>query len=300
MEVSYSNGEPTNSKSTDIYSQSADAFDYIGEAWQYKMRKEKAEEESKHPYWLNLDLDVTHSAVREITRAEATRIIEEYEWLGCMPSISSYYYGIFFTDTVTGDEICGGAVVYGTEYSENTGVWDKYGYTGKILLLARGVCLHWTKKNTNSHLIMESMKLLPPQYEVITCTVDNLAGEVGTIYQACNFDYVGVMRKTKERTGCVIDGKLYGSRSLRAKFGTQDKEKILAMCPTAKFIKQKSKGRYFYFRGSKKTRRANRQSIQHLIKPYPKRDVSAEIEEYMQFKRRTNAPAFEQTMIEGW
>lgn len=245
--------------------------DEIGEAWQYKVRKAKAVEEKNNPYWETLDLSVKNSIVRPVDVATAKRIIEEYEWLGCMPAIVTHCFGIFFRDTVTGEEVIGGVTVFGKEYAENTGVWDKYGFTGKILLLARGVCLHWTLKNTNSHLIIESIKQLPPQYEVITCTTDNLAGEVGTIYQACNFDYVGAMRKGKERMGCIIDGKLYGSRSLRAKFGHSRKQDILAQFPDAKFIKQKSKDRYFYFRGDKRTRKKNRKAIEHLIKPYPKR-----------------------------
>lgn len=44
------------------------------------------------------------------------------------------------------------------------------------------------------------------------------------------------------------------------------------MNPEAKFIKQKSKGRYFYFRGDRKTRKANFRQIEHLVKPYPKRE----------------------------
>lgn len=121
--------------------------------------------------------------------------------------------------------------------------------------------------------------------EIITCTVDHLAGEVGTIYQACNFDYVGAMRKGKERIGCVIDGKLYGSRSLRAKFGHSRKAEILQLCPTAKFIKQKAKDRYFYFRGDKRTRKKNRNAIKHLIKPYPKRSaINFTYNEYEQLK----------------
>ena len=259
----------------DIYSCSAEQFSEVGEAWQYKVRKAKAIEEAAHPYWQNLDLSIENSEVRPVSYMDAKKIIDEYEWLGCMPAISIYQYGIFFKDIVTGAEVIGGVVVFGKEYAENTGVWDKYGYTNKLLLLARGVCLHWTKKNTNSHLIMEAIKQLPPQYEVITCTVDGLAGEVGTIYQACNFDYVGVMRKGKERVGCVIDGKLYGSRSLRAKFGTQRQEEILKRFPDAKFIKQKSKERYFYFRGDKRTRKRNRAAIASMIKPYPKRSALA-------------------------
>jgi hypothetical protein len=243
----------------------------IGEAWQYEMRKKYAKQEAVFPYWQDYDLRVSVSVVREISFTQAKEIIEKYEWLGCMPVCVRHCYGLFFPHKTNGSWLLGGVTVFSQEYAENQGVWDKYGYTGKIILLARGVNLHFCPKNANSHLIMESIKLLPAQYEVVTCTIDNLAGEVGTIYQACNFYYVGSMRKGKERVGCVIDGHLYGSRALRNKFGTQRKDEILRLYPEAQFVTQKSKDRYFYFRGCKKVRKENRQAIQGLIKPYPKR-----------------------------
>lgn len=243
----------------------------IGQAWQYRVRQKYAQEESKDPYWEGFDISIKSSIVKEISYNDAKQVIDRYEWLGCMPVCVKHCFGIFFPHKTEMKWLLGGVTVFSSEYAENTGVWDKYGFGGKIILLARGVCVHFCPKNTNSHLIMESIKKLPTQYEVITCTVDNLAGEVGTIYQSCNFIYVGAMRKNKTRTGCVINGKLYGSRTLRQMFGTQDKQKILEIHPNAKFIKQKSKGRYFYFRCNKKAKRQYMKAIEHLIKPYPKR-----------------------------
>lgn len=237
-------------------------------AWQYLKRVEKAETENN--YWSELNLSLKDAVVKPVERSLAKQIIEEYEWLGCMPAITQYYYGIFF------DNVCGGVVVFGTEYSENTGVWDKYGYTGKMILLSRGVCLHWTPKNTNSMLIMKAIDMLPAKYEIVTATIDQLAGEYGTIYQACNFYYVGSMRekngKENPRLGVLLDGKLYGSRSIKAKFGTRSKVKIMEEYPDAKIVMQKSKGRYFYFRGNKTVKKQHYKAILHLIKPYPKRD----------------------------
>ena len=241
----------------------------IGEAWQYKLRKLYAEAEKEDPYWTDYTLEIEKSVVREITYGEAQEIINRYEWLGCMPVCVKHCFGLFFPHKNKKDWLLGGVTVFSSEYAENTGVWDKYGFGGKIILLARGVCVHFCPKNTNSHLVMESIKLLPKQYEVITCTVDNLAGEVGTIYQSCNFIYVGAMRKNKKRTGCIINGKLYGTRTLRQMFGTQDKAKIMKLHPEAKFVEQKSKARYFYFRRKK---RIHRRAIEHLIKPYPRRE----------------------------
>lgn len=248
----------------------------IGEAWQYKMRKAYAEEEAVFPYWRDYDLSIANSVVKEVDYLTAKQVIDKYEWLGCMPVGVKHCYGLYFPHKKGDGWLLGGVTVFSQEYAENIGVWDKYGYTGKIILLARGVNLHFCPKNANSHLIMESIKLLPQQYEVVTCTVDALAGEIGTIYQSCNFIYVGVMRKGKERTGCLIDGKLYGSRALRQKYGTQTQDVILSIHPNAKFVKQKSKGRYFYFRGDRKTRKQNCNQIKALIKPYPKREEANE------------------------
>jgi len=232
-------------------------------AWQYLMRKQKAEEEAKNPYWLNLNLSLKDAVVKPIDRSLAKKIIEEYEWLGCMPAISKFQFGIFF------DDVCGGVVVFGTEYIENRGVWDKYGFTGKIILLSRGVCLHWTPKNTNSKLVMGAIKQLPEEYEIVTALVDRKAGEFGTIYQACNFYYVGVMRKSKKRNAFIIDNKLVNSRSLRAKYGTSNPKVIQELVPDAKYVPQYSKERYFLFR---KNKEQHLKAIEHLLKPYPKRN----------------------------
>jgi hypothetical protein len=251
----------------------------IGTAHQKIIRDKRAVTDLQNlfgNYWKDLDLDLNKAVVREIDLASASKIIVEYEWLGCMPAVNFYSYGIFFND------ICGGVVVFGQEYTENLGVWDKYDYTGKIILLSRGVCLHWTPINTNSKLIMAAIKLLPEKYKIVTCTTDHLAGEIGTIYQACNFYYVGSMRENNpnvngrkmDREGFMIKGKLYGSRAIRQKVGSQKMEDILKMFPDAVKIPQNSKHRYFYFRGNKREVFYYKSKINDLLLPYPKRLVA--------------------------
>lgn len=254
----------------------------VGTAHQKIIRDAKAETD-KHKmfgdYWSNLDLDLKHAVVKPITISAASKIITEYEWLGCMAAVNFYAFGIYFED------YCGGVVVFGQEYTENLGVWDKYDYTGKILLLNRGVCLHWAPINTNSKLIMSAIKMLPDKYKVITATTDHLAGEIGTIYQACNFVYVGSMRESNPNVKCrsadreawIIHGKLYGSRNIRQKIGSQKKEDILRVYPDAVKVKQNSKHRYFLFTGSKKEQSYHKSKIEHLIRPYPKRQQLEEL-----------------------
>lgn len=249
----------------------------IGIAHQKIIREEKAITDKKElfgAYWDNIDKDLSKTVVRPINMITAKAMVEEYEWLGCMPAVSWFCYGIYFGD------YCGGVVVFGAEYIENLGRWDKYDYTGKIILLSRGVCLHWTPINTNSKLIMTAIKMLPEKYKIVTATTDHLAGEIGTIYQACNFYYVGSMRdanpnipnsKNGDRDGWIIDGKLYGARALRLKFGTTKIEDLNERCRNVKKVKQNSKHRYFLFRGSKSEQKYHKQKIEHLIKEYPKR-----------------------------
>jgi len=248
----------------------------VGIAHQKIIRDKKAITDKNNlfgNYWKNINKDLKKAIVKPIDLKSASKMVIEYEWLGCMPAVNFYAFGIYF------DNICGGVVVFGQEYTENLGVWDKYDYTGKIILLSRGVCLHWTPINTNSKLIMSSIKMLPKKYKIITATTDHLAGEIGTIYQACNFIYVGSMRESNpnvkskklDREAWLINGKLIGSRNIRQKLGTQKMSEILKYYPDAKKVKQNSKHRYFYFTGSKKEKKYYLKQIKHLIKTYPKR-----------------------------
>jgi len=123
------------------------------------------------------------------------------------------------------------------------------------------------------------MDLLPKKYEVVTATTDHAAGEIGTIYQACGFSYVGSMRDSNinvksgvlDRDGWLINGKIWSARSIRARCGSTKTEDIKKHFPTVEKIPQHAKHRYFAFRGSKGAKRLNLKAISHLIKPYPKR-----------------------------
>jgi hypothetical protein len=99
--------------------------------------------------------DIGTAQVRAISTKQAAAIIEQYEYLGTMPAAIRHCFGIFF------DGELGGAVIYGDEYGENLGVWDKYGYSGKIIALLRGACVHWAHPHAASKLIRGSMGLLP-------------------------------------------------------------------------------------------------------------------------------------------
>lgn len=246
-------------------------------AHQYRIRVEKSKTEI-----LDFDkelLSIKNTEIRLINKTIAKNIIVEYEWLGTIPHQTSYHFGIYFK--IQDKEYLGGVLIFSQDYAQNTGVWDKYGFEDKLLLLSRGVCLWWTPKNTASYFISKACKWIKDntKYRIITATVDPMAGEIGTIYQSLNWYYVGLMtgnyvnNKETKRFSVLINGKLRYSRSIRKEFGNMRKETILAKYPDAIFIDQYRKRRYFYFIDDKKMNRFYLSKIKHLILPYPKRDV---------------------------
>jgi hypothetical protein len=215
-------------------------------------------------WWQGIDIDIAKADIREVSYETAKAIIEKYEWLGTMPAVSRFYYGIFFGGC------CGGVVVYGDEYAENLGVWDKYDFTGRIIALLRGACVHWAHPHSASKLIRESMKLLPAKYKVITATTDSTAGEVGTIYQACGFAYVGTMSAGGKRASVnTKSGKAMSGRQAGRIYGTRGHDALTALGVDNDAVPRK--GRYFGFRGSRSEIKQMEKAISHLVKPYPKR-----------------------------
>lgn len=214
---------------------------------------------------------VAAAEVREITRGEAAAIISQFE---PMPAVVRHCYGIFF------DGELGGAVVYGDDYAENWGVWDRYGFSGRIIALLRGACLHWAPPHAASKLIRRSMRLLPARYKVVTATADFALGEVGTVYQAAGFHYVGQMH---QRDRLLVSYR--GKRMAREVLGASTIRALKALgIRGLKVERIPRRARYFAFRGSARERRELRDAIAHLVKPYPKRPPPAP--EYRPLKAR--------------
>ncbi len=258
----------------------------VGKAWQRLVREKRAIEDADANlfgrWWEGVDIDIKKAIVKEIDIATARVIIETYEWMKCMPAVVWHCFGIYF------DGHLGGVVCYGPEYSENLGKiaretgkagadWSRYGFEGKMILLSRGACTHWAHEHAGSKLIRQSMRMLPKKYAVITATTDPNAGEIGTIYQACGFDYVGSMRegnpnvkfKARDRHAWRIRGKLIGARAMRQRIGSTKWEDVKKHFPDAEAVLEYNKHRYFAFRGNEA--KELRENIKHLIKPYPKR-----------------------------
>jgi hypothetical protein len=202
------------------------------------------------------------AVVKPIPLSEAKRIIEKYEYLGTMPAVARHAFGIFFGEKL------GGAVVYGDEYTENRGVWDRFGFGGKIIALLRGVCLPWAHPHSASKLIRRSMAMLPERFQVVTATCCKAAGEIGTIYQAAGFDYAGQMYRGT-RALIYHAGKIISERQAKRKFGTCGRRALAKLGIRSHLVPRRS--RYFAFRGDRREQVALRAAIADRLRPYPKR-----------------------------
>jgi hypothetical protein len=207
---------------------------------------------------------VATATVRPIPLSEAKAIIERHEWLGTMPAIARWAFGIFFGDRL------GGVAVFGPEYCENLGNWDQYGFTGKIIALLRGACLPWAHPHSASKLIRKAMALLPERFRVVTATCCAAAGEVGTIYQAAAFDHVGQMYGGT-RAVIQYQGKLISERHAKRRFGTCGRHELAALGIRSHLVPRRT--RYFAFRGDRREQAALRAAIADRLRPYPKRSA---------------------------
>lgn len=152
-------------------------------AWQKQLRDQVAEPAPP------VDLALKDAVVRPVSRAAAERVILRYEWLGTLPS-TRRHYGIFFgpylagvTAVAVGNGAGGayGAMQFGIERLE-------------LATLQRGACVSWAPPGTNSKLVSWTVRLLArdePAVKLMIAFADSEAGEVGTIYQAAGWTYLG-------------------------------------------------------------------------------------------------------------
>jgi hypothetical protein len=256
---------------------------YIREVWQ--------EIENK-PEIKSLD----GAIVRQITREEAASIILKYEWLAENPLNKApmgygikAYYGLFIGDELLGANCIGSA---GGQIANICGME----HSKKTVTLARGACVPHAPKNSASFFITHTCRQAFKDFgwEIFFAYSDHDAGEIGTVYQAANWFYLGkgVGRGNGKGVGAHYNylspdkTKLIKSYQLNH---DKDKKFMKSIGWTPELgsmrgflrakgwtqIKDKDKGKWVWFEGPRK----NRERLLALAKtlrgyeprPYPKR-----------------------------
>jgi len=120
-------------------------------------------------------------------RKEVSDFIHAHEWLGKMPNRPTHR----FTARLKKNNALAGVVVMAVPNTFSNLLGKEH--SDKEKLISRGACISWSPKNLGSWLIMKSIKWMAKntKFRYFTAYSDPEAKELGTIYQACNFYYLG-------------------------------------------------------------------------------------------------------------
>ena len=116
---------------------------------------------------------------------EVKRFIERHEWLGKISLYPTHFFTARYKGILAGVIIMDMPVAFSKMLGENTKTLER--------LISRGACVSWSPKNLASKLIMFAINWMVKNtpYRFFTAYSDTEARELGTIYQACNFYYLG-------------------------------------------------------------------------------------------------------------
>jgi uncharacterized protein YggU (UPF0235/DUF167 family) len=229
--------------------------------------------------------DFKNATVREITYDEAKNVIMANEWLGNMGT-TEWTYGLFFGSYL------GGVVCFGSTAGTNVAA-SICGeeHRQEVTTLCRGACVHWAHPHSASFLVSAACREMTTKgCHVVIAYSDPEAGEVGTVYQACNFLYCGQTSPTEKFRR--PDGKIYDSRQVRNlsrdhrghRSGTPTKykrsraeQKKLMIEQGCEFFRDDvRKLRYVGIYGDRRTKRLLRAALRCPVLPYPKRSTVEE------------------------
>lgn len=127
-------------------------------------------------------------------KQEITRFIEKHEWLGKIPQRPTHWFTARLT--VTGD--LAGVIIMANPYQNMTSV-HKVLLDGRVpeknieRLIARGAGISWSPKGMASWILSRSTKWMAENTgtRLFTAYSDVEAKELGTVYQASNYIYLG-------------------------------------------------------------------------------------------------------------
>lgn len=249
-------------------------------AHQRLIREEVATQEAAQnlfgAYWEDLNLEISKSIIRQIDYQTAKSIILQYEWLGNMGT-TEFSFGLYFDNCLAG-VVCFGRTAGTNVYSSVCG----QNHANKVITLCRGACVHWAHEHSASRLIAASCRMMTErEYNIFIAYADTEAGEIGTVYQACNWLYCGMTSPTEKfRTpdGKVKDARLVSAYtrdrrggSLKYKRTRAEQKKIMVDQGYKFFTPTIGKHRYVGIYGNRRIKRQLAKALKWEVLPYPKR-----------------------------
>ena len=192
--------------------------------------------------------------VEQIGYAEAKALISRYEWLRSMPTGTRACYGLR-----TSEGELAGVAVFAAGPAPESGDLCGREHRSEAICLARGACVHWAHLHAASFLISKACRLARRDYgwRIFFAYADPSAGEIGTVYQACNWLYLGEgVGRSKGRGRLQFfnlrEGRWRSERVLRKR-----RLKLAELRSHREWIAEwtPDKGRYVWFEGSRREKR---------------------------------------------
>jgi len=223
------------------------------QCWQYDIRVKNLDKDLKESDFTKEYVETLRVSDFEFVnvedkkeRQELKRFIERHEWLGNLSQYTTHWFACYHTpvNNLTewmednGDGCSGYApnifehkILAGVILFNMPNAFSKtIGENTKDLerLISRGACISWSPKNLASSFLMWSIKWMVDntQYRLFTAYSDPTAKELGTIYQACNFYYMGQNAGTTTRyvnpyTGKVVSDRYFRQKTAYRKFANE-------------------------------------------------------------------------------
>ncbi len=176
---------------------------YEGDScWQYNIRQRNLDQDLKEA---SMSIDqMKELRTRDFTFQyidksdidqcrEIVRFIERHEWLGKMPNRPTHRFTARYKNMLAGVIIMAVPNTHSKILGIETERYER--------LISRGACISWSPKNLNSWLIMKSIDWMihNTTYRLFFGYGDPEAKELGSIYQACSFMYVGQSSGTEKQ-----------------------------------------------------------------------------------------------------
>jgi|GEM_PF-983914 len=236
---------------------------------------------------------------------ELSEFLKRYEWLGSVGVYPRWCFTMRLNGVLAGLQIFNEPTAYSKILGDRTMKLES--------LIQRGCTVSWAHQHLGSRMLMMSIDWMVKNTDkrVFVGYSDPRAGEIGTIYQACNFKYLGSgfgvkkkychpihkngkefcehsLRRTSvfkwwcKKNGVVVDPswiKPNGFKDVtkipneirKAWYGWGDK-----IISESKSINVEAKGKYVLIRGKdKREQRELESALSVKIYPYPKRNSSA-------------------------
>jgi hypothetical protein len=207
---------------------------------------------------------------QQISFNEAAALYNKYEHLGD-PGLGVYHWGTMYGNTLIA-AVSFGAAGFAAHRGVIANAANKFGM--RVFQLTRGGTLSSAPLWVPSWTVSRGLRAIRSLKGdcLIAAYSDAKFNEIGTIYQACNFLYLG-MTNPKNQSTYIIHGKHRSAWIVRRMYGTRCLGHLRKIDPEVKKIPLNPKYRYVFPCASPSLRRRVMWSLRPYAQPYPKRSV---------------------------